>query len=179
MNYLKLIEQINIVRKSAIELANGNWSRQSLLEDIDELKSIILESDEPIIPKTQCQVASEKIEKSVAEVPVVKESLKSRTIISENSLFLNQTNRLLFKVEEDKNGVAFQESHGYVIFVDNKDLHYMRVADTITDNSGLVWTLKPTDNEYVVSAENEIGDVIIGMKAVQELIDGVQTMEIK
>lgn len=170
MQTLEILQKIANIKKLVVALMNGNASAYEVEEELAQLSSLLSELSElPVKIKKSRDNSHKKDE--IKEV--------SLDFISKNSLFLNSSNRLLYKIEEDDKGVALQEAHGYVIFVANKDLHQLKPVTTVKDPMGLLWTLEPTDNELVVRAVNDIGDIINGMKAVQELIDGTETMEVK
>jgi hypothetical protein len=171
MHVLDIIEDINLVRKKAIKFAEGEISQNELRESIRDLQRNLskINNQEILIketPKKEIQTLSEKEE--------------TEKVISLSDVFyFNESNRLLYKLEVDKKGIAFSESHGYVIFVPNEQLITLRPALSFIDNEKLFWEIKETNDTSVVKAVNEIGDEVVGFKEVQELIDGQSTMEVE
>lgn len=174
MQTLKILEQIAVIREYTIRLLDGKTSAKEVQSEIELLTDMLLARDKA--NETRSGISSIKRGTVESSLPVEDEEDTS-TLSTDNRLFINQNGVLLFEVERNKKGIAFQESNGYVIFVPHKDTKLLKPATSVKDNAGLLWTLSPTDNEFVVVAENEIGDVIIGMKKVQDLINGTETME--
>jgi hypothetical protein len=164
MNVLDIIEDINIIRNNAIKFAQGDISQEELRISIGELvKNLSKTTNQPIKQEGIKSPPPEEVKQPIID----------------KSFYFNESNKLLYKLEIDKKGVAFSEAHGYVIFVPNEQLKTLSPMLGFTDSNKLYWELKETNDEKVVKAINEIGDEVIGFIEVQELIDGQSAMEIE
>lgn len=171
MQTLELIYKIAQVQSKLEDLVQGLVSPQEIKRELNELAALLVDdstmiSDKYENTKSAPNTSNKKIENN------------TKTIALDGVFYLNTNKTLLFKIETNEEGVAFQEKYGYVIFVENKDLHLLRKIEDFTDSYNLKWKISPTDNEYVVVAESEVGDTIIGMKEVEELITGFKEISV-
>ena len=180
MNVLDIIEDINVVRNNAIKFAQGEISQEDLRRSIFELvKNVSRPTNQPI-KEIQLSPAEQEWEDAIPIKEVIQtiKEVKSN-LDTTKAFFMNDAKRLLYKLEVSADGMALQESHGYAIFVPTKDLNMLTAVDEIVDITGLPWSISETFDEHTIKAINEIGDEVLGMKEVQELIDGESPMEVK
>ena len=177
MNVLDIIEDINIARNKAIQFAQGEISQEQLRISLYKLVRNVSKTTNQPIQERQLSPAEQEWEEAVPIKEVI-QPIKEVEIVIDKSFYFNESNKLLYKLEVDKKGVAFSEAHGYVIFVPNDQLKTLSPIVGFTDCNKLYWQLNETNDENIVKAINEIGDEITGFKEVQELIDGQSAMEI-
>ena len=179
MQTLKILEQIAVIREYTIRLLDGKTSAKEVQAEIELLNDMLLLRAEQA--ETLSGVSS--VRRNPKGFPVENsntESVDETPTLSDSKLFINSNNILLFEVERNKKGIAFQEKHGFIIFVEHQHLKdFKPVNKHILDFNGLEWEVSLTDNENVVTATNEIGDVVTGMRAVEQLITGEDPMEMR
>lgn len=176
MDILALLEKINEIRREVIDLASGEGcsSPASVREAISELQVLVGGVDKREEFPDEIAPIFESLAKELVQAET-----EISTVDSENKLYINSENIILYEIERTPKGRAFQEKHGYVIFIDNKHLDGLKPLVSVKDTAGMEWKIEATDNEYVAMAENEIGDVVFGMKEIEELVTGMKTVEFK
>lgn len=181
MKLLKLIEQLGSCRTALLELISGNWKAESVQSDLLRLKVALDDYFEDAVNSAKIKLP-ENMKVVVEDLAPVNNLFKEDEEITPEDmklgdLYINEGLRLLKIIEFDKKkkGVAFQEAFGYVIYIENKNLNTLNVADKIRDSHGMEWKLFPMDLEGV-RAVNEIGDEVLGFQEVQKLIDGGEAL---
>jgi len=165
---LEILKQLGRVKTSVHLLMEDKIDVRFVELELELLKALLNDSS----PKPQ---ENHVIEKNILQNPPPPTAARKKSPIN---LYLNESNTLLYELEESTNGVALQEPRGFVIFVPNFDLDRLTpVNSKIVDANGLSWDVTMTHDENVLKVSNDIGDTIIGMKAVQDLINGTETME--
>lgn len=171
MQVLKVIEQLGSCRKALLALIEGDWKAESVESEILRLKQML---DDLLVSKN----LAGKVSKSDKKEQTAEKTDNSENPVPElGSLFINEGLRLLkvLEIDKKKKGVAFQEAMGFVIYIENSNLHTVSPVKVITDSHGMKWELFPLDLEGV-KAVNEIGDEVKGFPEVQKLIDGGEAL---
>lgn len=175
MQTLKILEQIVYIQKLIGDFSQGNSSATEMYEELRLLNNLLTDMFNGVPIKSADSVLH-RVDLGGEKVKPIEEDTGIPN--TDSKLFLNSNKMLLFEVERDKKGIAFQEKHGYIVFVEHKNLKELKpITKFILDSNNLPWEVKLTEDENVVSAVNEIGDVVVGMKAVEQLLTGENAME--